>query len=218
MIISSGNGITINAGSEDVVILRGLTILGPGGTGSTGIVFISGKALYVENCSIEGFDYHGIYFSANGYLSVKDTILRENDDCGIYIWTSSGTANALLDRVHLERNYRGLQVGQNANVTVRYSIAANNSNYGFYVAPGSPGPGELNMENCVATGNEHGIRAYGFLNNATIWVSNSTVTNNTIGLSSEQSGSYTANLLSRSNNTVEGNTSNGSFTGTFAAK
>jgi hypothetical protein len=216
MIISSGDGILINAGTEDVVILRGLIIVGQGG--SYGIRFISGKALYVENCSIKGFNNYGIYFSASGYLSVKDTISRENDFDGIYIYGSSGTVNAVLDRVHLERNSNGLYVVTNAKVTVRDSIAADNSNCGFYVYPGPFTPSELNIENCVATRNGYGIEANASDGNATVRVSNSTVTNNNTGLFTYQEGSYTANLLSRSNNTVEGNTTNGSFTGTFTAK
>jgi hypothetical protein len=215
MIISSGNGITINAGTEDVVILRGLTIVGQGP--SYGIYFYSGKALYVENCSIKGFDYAGIDFRGPGYLLVKDTLLKESQ-YGIYISAASGTANAVLDRVHLERNDFGLEVASNGKVTVRDSIAANNSDTGFYVNPAIPGPGELNIESSVATGNSCGIRSRGFSNEATIRVSNSTVTDNATGLESISYGSFTGNLLSRGNNTVEGNTSNGSFTGTFTAK
>ena len=42
--VASGNGITINAGTNDSVTLRGLTVDG-GGTGSNGIVFNSGSTL-----------------------------------------------------------------------------------------------------------------------------------------------------------------------------
>jgi hypothetical protein len=48
---------------------------------------------------------------------------------------------------------------------------------------------------------------------AIVRVSNSTVANNTTGLLS----SGAAMLLSRSNNTVQGNATKGAFTGTFTA-
>jgi hypothetical protein len=50
--VPSGNGITVSAGANDVVILRGLTIKGNGG--SVGILFNSGVALHVENCVVNG--------------------------------------------------------------------------------------------------------------------------------------------------------------------
>src|SRR5215469_6005800 len=52
--VFSGDGIDINAGPTDTVILHGLTINNQGGTGS-GIVFTAGGALHVENCVVNGF-------------------------------------------------------------------------------------------------------------------------------------------------------------------
>src|SRR4051812_23562434 len=52
-LVSGGlNGVTINAGANDAVTLRGLTIKGIGFGGGNGIVFNSGKALPVENCTL----------------------------------------------------------------------------------------------------------------------------------------------------------------------
>jgi hypothetical protein len=48
------DGIDINAGSMDIVILRGLTVNSEGSAGS-GIVFNSGAALHVESCVANGF-------------------------------------------------------------------------------------------------------------------------------------------------------------------
>src|SRR5690348_13712375 len=48
---SSGTGITISAGATDAVSLRGLSIEGAG-VGQTGIEFLGGKSLTVENCII----------------------------------------------------------------------------------------------------------------------------------------------------------------------
>src|SRR6516225_6383511 len=51
---SAQTAITINAGSTDVVSLRGLTLNG-GGIGQNGIVFNSGSALNVSDCNISNF-------------------------------------------------------------------------------------------------------------------------------------------------------------------
>ena len=62
--ISSGNAITINAGVNDSVHLRGLTIAGIGG-GINGILFNTGGNLAVENCVVRGFERAGISISSS---------------------------------------------------------------------------------------------------------------------------------------------------------
>src|SRR6185437_968742 len=53
-ILSAGTtGIIVNAGANDVVYIRNVSINGAG-TGLNGIRFLAGKALHVENCNIYG--------------------------------------------------------------------------------------------------------------------------------------------------------------------
>src|SRR5215471_13572561 len=78
--VFSGNGVAINAGASDIVILRGLTINNQGSSGS-GIVFNTGGLLHIESCVVNGFSGNdGIWFLANssGILEVKDSIVRGN--------------------------------------------------------------------------------------------------------------------------------------------
>src|SRR5215470_10398257 len=56
--VTSGDGITINAGASDVVNLRGLTLVGAGGV--NGITFNSGATLNIQYCVIRGFTNNGI--------------------------------------------------------------------------------------------------------------------------------------------------------------
>src|SRR5215469_2475697 len=51
--VTTGDGITISAAASDVVNLRGLTLVGAGGT--NGITFNTGSALNIQNCVIRGF-------------------------------------------------------------------------------------------------------------------------------------------------------------------
>src|SRR6476646_9957201 len=69
VLVSGTNGIVVQAGANDNVILRNLRINGilqaPTGAGTNGIRFVSGKALHVENCNIFGFLQNGIDISLN---------------------------------------------------------------------------------------------------------------------------------------------------------
>ena len=208
MRVPSGNAITVAAGSSDTVVLRGLTLNSEGGT--NGISFQSGAALHVENCIINGFTGGaGIDVDssagASARLYVKDTSCRRN-----FYGIEVGAGRGSLDQVRLEQNASvGLFVsGSGILVSIANSVASGTP-FGLV---GSGSGAELNVEDCLVTNNVNpGIHSQ---SGATVRVSNSTVTNNGIGLSNN-SGSI---LLSRLNNTVQGNTTNKSGTiGSFGA-
>jgi nitrous oxidase accessory protein NosD len=194
------------------VALRGLTIHGAGASAS-GINVTAVGALHVENCVITGFTGsgstgNGIYFGSAGNLFVKDTIIRGNTSAGISVIPASSTARASVDHCRLEANEFGLACDANASATVRDSVASGNSNYGFTAQSG----GEINIESCASTNNSTGIGI--FTAGTVIRVSNTTVTDNGIGLFISA-----GSLLSRGNNTVEGNTTaDGGFSGFYSAK
>ena len=219
-VFSGEDGITINAGASDTVILHGLTVNNQGSTGS-GIVFNTGGTLHVEGCVVNGFNAsstaNGIKFLAGANLEVKDSIFRGND-IGILVRPSSGTAQAAIDQVRLENGNEGLFVLPSSTVTVRNSLASGNSADGFAAASGTAAPAELDIENCVASNNGLGIVASSSSSGAvTVRVSNSTVTHNGAGL--DNVFGAPGLLLSRGNNTVEGNTSDTSGPiGSYTAK
>lgn len=241
--VSSGDGISVFAQSQDTIVLRGLTINNQGSTGN-GIGFTSdgGGTLHVEGCVVNGFFATGLAFLGSGKLEVKDSIFR-GGGIGIVTEPPAGTALALIDQVRLEGNIEGLHAADGSKVTVRGSIASGNVN-GFEARSLNGTSVQLNLERCVASNNSTGIRASGdssapveinvescvvssnsltgiltlssSTGAATIRVSNSTVTDNNFGLSS---GGSPAVLLSRGNNTVEGNGTDTSGTiGSYTAK
>jgi hypothetical protein len=210
--VSSGDGIDINAGASDTIILRGLTVNNQGSTGS-GIFFLTGGTLHVESCVVNGFsDGSGVYHGGAD-LEVKDSIMRGNSE-GIRVQPSFETGVATIDRVRLEGNtgFGGLFVLDGSTVVVRNSVASDNQFYGFLAWAFDGGPVELNVENCLAFNNVlTGIVSLG----ATIRVSNSTVTDNGTGLGNDLGGF----LASRGNNTVEANGTDTSGTiGSYTAK
>jgi len=109
---SSGNGVTINAGSADSVYLRGLNIDGQGGAGTDGIEFLAGKRLKVIGCVIRHFSADGIaLFPLSGLpvITILDTVSADNGSGGIKYFETSGAAASLLtiDHADLVDNHAG---------------------------------------------------------------------------------------------------------------
>jgi hypothetical protein len=211
---SGGNGITVNAGASDVVVLRGLTIDGDGTGFAAGIQLNSGGTLHIESCTINNFSFDGIIVgpSASSQVFIKDTITRNNASSGIQFASSgSATVTGSLDNVRTENNVNGLEADNNTNVSVRNSVSAGNRSSGF-VAFSTGGRAVINLESTIAPGNGTGVRADGA--NATINMSNVAVVNNGTGLSSSSGG----HVVSFGNNKITDNTTNGSPTKTIAQK
>jgi hypothetical protein len=221
----SASTITVNAGTSDVVVLRGLTLkaLTPGS--GTGINFTAGAALHVENCVVDGWNI-GINVAptpaADVYVNVSDTVVRNNAAEGLLLTNNAavGVIRAAVERSRFENNGMPGQTGgvwavQGVQATISNSVAT--GNFRGYQAGGLlSGPGvEMNIESCVSAGNVVGIFTSTNTGVVTARVSNTTVTNNTLFGLEAQGGS---SLLSRSNNTVEGNAAAETFTGTYAAK
>src|SRR5215472_12844926 len=108
ILVSGTNGIVVQAGLADVVILRNLRINGVAGTGAgglNGIRYVSGAALHVENCNIFGFtgEEINVATSTTGALFVTDTFLTNNSN-GIQIAPTAGNVRSSLVRVRAQDN------------------------------------------------------------------------------------------------------------------
>jgi hypothetical protein len=212
-----GVGITINAGTNDAVSLRGLTIDGAG-LGQTGIAFHSGQSLTLENCVIRHVNSDGIDFFPNGdtNLLVQNTVVADNHEYGILVDpTGSGTVAAVFNRVELSNNgVIGLYVyGADSTGIVKAavsdSIAANNSNTGFAALSNSGNaPTTLTVFHSVSAHNFAGL-ALGGSGSVVIRVGQSVVTGNGSGYVVTGNGS----LQSYGDNYIDGNGPNtGSLT------
>lgn len=218
---AGGNAVGINAGPNDVIVLRGLALggVGAGGGVSTfGIQFSAGKALHVEDCQIVGFNLAGIDFepaAAGSELYVSGTsisnIFATGSSAGIFLRSTAGTSVAKIDRVRLERAGFGLEAMNNMKVTATNTSATGNNSIGFF-ANGGGAPVEMNLVLCTASNNTvAGVQSSGAL--SVIRLSSSTVTVNGLGLASVSGGSIFTALPA--NNVVQGNGVNGTGTGTF---
>ena len=211
---SSGAAITVSAGGGDVVVLRNLYLNAQGG--NYGVWYQSAAALHVENLVINGFTTFGINMSLAATASdlyVADTIVRNTGNTGIALASISGVANVSIVRARLENNGYGIYAFENVRASIKDTIASGNTGTGFTASSGST-PVELNLEGCVVSGNTYGIFASSTSGTATVRVSNCSITGNGTGISPGANGS----ILSRGNNTVEGNSTDGTFSGSYAAK
>jgi hypothetical protein len=210
-------GIFVSAGASDTVILRGLTIINQGSIGNGIQVFTVGT-LHIESCLVEGFTDHGadgLSFGSAGALEVKDSKFIGNN-IGIFVAPPPGPVVATIDHVRFEgdgaQNSAGLFLNTGTTsirATVTNSLASG-CGAGFAVGGAAA---ELSLENCVASNNGEGVG----VNSGLARVSNCTITDNTSGLANvATSGSF---ILSRGNNTIEGNVTNTSgIIGSYTAK
>jgi hypothetical protein len=101
ILVSGTNGIVVNAGANDVVILRNLSFNGIG-TGINGVSYLAGAAVVIENCSLYGFTNNtvNVNLTSNGNLLMKNSSIQGGGQ-GVAISTTSGRVNALLQNVDI---------------------------------------------------------------------------------------------------------------------
>ncbi len=97
------DGVRVQAGSGDVVHLRGLTIDGFG-VAQYGISFFSGAALEIVSCTIRNFQGGGLHLRSNNdsKIAILDTIVADNQSAGVLI-AAAGAAS-------VQASAKGLQV------------------------------------------------------------------------------------------------------------
>src|SRR5215467_6590981 len=90
VLVAGTNGIVVQAGPNDVVIIRNLRINGISGSGNggfNGIRFLSGKDLNVENDFIFGFTQNGLDVALNqgtqASVHVLGSVFKNNAGVGI---------------------------------------------------------------------------------------------------------------------------------------
>lgn len=171
------NGIIVNAGASDKVIIKNLEINGVG-NGLNGIRFLAGGQLSVENCDISGFTGFGIEVSktAAGNLYVKDTNITRVTT-GISLTTTIGFVVANFNNVRIEGNANGIIVSTNSFATVRDSSIFQNNTDGIRV---SANGSKAFVESTVVAHNGTGINAT--VSGALFNISNVTIMGNNTGI------------------------------------
>jgi len=208
-ILSAGtNGIIVNAGVSDRVILRNIAIEGAG-TGLNGIRFIAGGELIVEGCTINGVTQKGISFEPTGTATatiVNTRISNANDPAtggGIAITPgASGAATVSMTGVRVSNSQFGIQVNSRGRAFVRDTMATMNTTFGFDSLGGS-GNALLVLDNVMASGNGGaGFSSQG--SGASTVVSRSVTAGNGFGFANFGGGNVSFSDNRNTNNTTPG--------------
>jgi hypothetical protein len=211
VLASLTNGIIVNAAATSVVVLRGLDIEGVG-TGLTGINFLAGAALIVENCTINGFTIKGINFTPSGVaqLTVRNTIIRNQiGSTAVSIAPgAAGTANVVLDDLAIEGALTGIVVTDRSKVLMRRTTLGGITNNGILVSAATTAAAVAIEDSTISGGTSAvlsvaGVKADGA--QAIVTLSNVTVANNAANGVLEAN---TGQIQSFGNNRIVGNNIN----------
>lgn len=168
--LSSVPGIVINAGPNDAVSLRGLTIEGAG-IGSNGIVFSNGASLTVDNCVVQNFHTNDSQ-TGNGIIiapvfwpmtfAITNTRVSNNGYAGVLLQPPSGSpgVKGVIDHVVAVGNNFGIAFdtgststsGGTVSIAISNSITSNNSANGIWATNQNVNL-SLSIDNTVASNN-----------------------------------------------------------------
>jgi hypothetical protein len=169
LVAAGTNGIVVNAGVADSVVIRNLSINGINGTGTgglNGIRFLSGKSLRIENCNINGFTQRGIDISpsnASGNpptVSVINSTSNDNGDSGIRSGVTQRVLVSIVNSRFNDNGVYGVFAGDYSRFSVNGSDGSGNGTAGF-IALANAGDVVMNISNSTATNNSVATNAAG---------------------------------------------------------
>jgi hypothetical protein len=214
VLVSGTNGIIFAGGASDYLFLKGLDIEGLG-TGINGILFNSGGFLHIEDCVIRRFTGSGILVQASTAVGVEVTRTtvfgNGNGSTGAGIRVApavGGSAKANIVKVIADRNTNGFQADAN-NGGVSFAIDSS-------AAFGNTLAGLIGTASSANTSANLMVIRSSFANNATGIQNASGLTTIRVGQSeiTGNANGVTGTVFSYQNNQLDGNTTDGTMTGT----
>ncbi|MEK6258188.1 MAG: right-handed parallel beta-helix repeat-containing protein [Planctomycetota bacterium] len=213
-ILAAGTtGVIINAPSTATVTLRNLSINGVNGAtspGLDGIRVLQAGNVFIENCTVFGFNEQGLDYQVTGTtaarLQIKDSVFQRCNTGGIKLTPLAGqtsTVNAVLDNVRMEGNSFGFQANDRTKATLRNCSMSGNTAQGMLAFVNLGGATvSVNLEHCTLANNGSiGIRANAAT--AVVRLSNTSIFDNA-GASIDVAGGGL--VQSFVNNQIRGNT------------
>ena len=188
ILVSGTNGIVVNAGANDVVTIRNLSINGAG-TGINGIKFTAGRALHVEHCMIANFTNHGIdvELTGGGFVFVQDTVSQDNTGSGLSALSTAAPVQVTIDASRFDNNSLGVSAQDFSWFSIRNSQASGNSQVGF-LAQANGGNAVVSIANSTAGNNAIGVQAGGGSASSSVRLSGVSLFLNVIGLRTATNG------------------------------
>jgi hypothetical protein len=196
ILVSGGPGITVNAGVNDRVSIRGIHLTGINQTaspGTIGIRILAAQAVSIESCVVSNFSQQGILdsrSSGNTKLFIRNTVVSHNTGTGIAL-LATNTSQTNIEQTSSINNLFGAAAGPTNNVMVKRSVMSGNSNTGVETDGGA----QMNVDDSSITNNGIGVQG-----NGTIRVSNSDISFNTTVSTGTGNATYGNNRISANTN------------------
>ena len=143
------DGVTVNAGAGDKVVLRGLSINGQGG--NRGIVVVAGGEVHIEQCTITNMATHGIEIDGGTRTNVRSTMVRSNVQNGLFVAAGSPEVH-LVDSQFSRNGQDGILVTVGTLDATRSAVDDNAQN-GVRVHPTTPVNAIATLSDSTLTGN-----------------------------------------------------------------
>jgi len=217
VLVAGTNGIVVAAGASDFVILRNLRINGllndPNVTpGINGIKVQSGGQTTIDNCDIFGFNNNGIdvELSAQAFVAVRNTTLRNNKQNAVFAASSSGFAVVQVSNSSIVGSATFVQGGVNAGTGGAISVS-NTTFQDLSIGANVSAGGILNVDSSFFSSMSTGILTAAGTTQPTN-VSNNSFYN--AGTAFGGAGTY----LSASNNRIGSGTAQGATPGAMTVK
>jgi parallel beta-helix repeat protein len=156
--VFSGDGVTVNAGATDVVVLRNLYINSQGGV--NGITLNSAATLHIEHCVVSGFSNNDINMvpTVVANVAISDTVARQAFLSGIYA-DSASPLRVTIDHCRMESNGYGVTVDR-STVGIINSTADHSVHVGLW-ARGTGGAANMTIEaSLVSNSAGSGVAVY----------------------------------------------------------
>ena len=192
------NGITVAAGTSDVVTLRNISFQDIAGSGLNGIQLNSAGALHIERCAIFGFSGSGIAITptsmptAGTQVFIDDTVSQDNGIDGIQVVGTAASVHVSVFNSRFTGNVNGVVAADYNRVAIRHSDASGNSSAGFLAAAAN-GTTTLSIADSNAANNiVAGVQAGGSTGASTIRLSNVSLFTNGTGLSAQSNGAISS--------------------------
>ena len=212
-ILSAGSpgAVTVNDAlaavpNSAVVIIREVSMNGAG-SGTSGVRYLSGKTVVVDHCWIYGMTSRGIDVAktSEGFLKVIDTVIENVSEDGVHMTTGAGIVTALIDRSRIMNSGQdGVEAVSNVRLLLSNSMVFRAGAIGVQTTGSNS---QLNVDDTwVAHCETFGLRSNAGSN---IRVSDSTIANNTTGISANG-----GTIDSFQGNSLIGNPTPGTFTTT----
>ncbi len=190
------NGVIVNAGVNDRIVLRNLNINGVG-NGLTGVRFLAGLHLTLDNVRIQGTTGLGVDVNkgASGNLYMHDVYITQTATA-VRVFTGAGGINATLNNVRIDAvNGNGLEVASGSTTAAIANSFISNVTGSALITTGG---GFINADKNVFAKNATGANAS--VNGSSIRISNNAFNDNGTALAVGGTGT----ISSTNTNTVVG--------------